>query len=701
MGFTKEQQNNALQDIIVYNKQGFSNRNAPPQASAMFSTTTTAAPPSGSDMPLSCQNSRKLQCDAGARFRTADGTCNNLRHNLWGSSLIPMRRILAPAYQDGISEPRILGRNGGPLTSARDISNMLHPTGPNGQMTSLTHMVMQWGQFIDHDLTSTPVQTAHDGSALTCCEDEAPRNARGQIDYNNRTSCFPIPIGSRDPFFRGRTCFSFPRSVQVTNSNCQQGKLKTSSRDLLPKDQEETCVVHNPATDYCFKAGDIRVNEQMALASMHTVWLRQHNRLVEQLALINPHWDDERLFQEARKIVGALIQQVTYGEWLPIVLDPGRMARNDLNLLGRGRQGSLYDPEVDASIRNVFGTAAFRFGHSLIRDTMSQLTHNYMDAGSWRLEQIFGNTSQILSSQGLGVDMYMRGLVRDPPNMVDRFFTAEVRNHLFQDGTGNSLDLIAFNIQRGRDHGLPPYNAWRRYCGLRPVTSFNNMPDQEFGTGQAFSMVYQHPDDIDIFSGGISELREGGGLVGPTFACLIAEQFRNVKIGDRFWYETSDRNTGFTRAQLEEIRRHSLSRILCDVTAITQIQPNPFRQVSIANSLTQCQDLPEMNLMEWAEGPRRIVDPQWGMWGKWSQCQQGVQMRYSNPCPGSPEESRVCTSTMNKPKPGGPVWSPWGSWNAMCVRGKQWRQRVCGKNGAECSLERSALVQGSGRIRGK
>nr|KAG5687891.1 hypothetical protein BaRGS_027214 [Batillaria attramentaria] len=414
-----------------------------------------------------------------------------------------MRRILAPAYQDGISEPRILGRNGGPLTSARDISNMLHPTGPNGQMTSLTHMVMQWGQFIDHDLTSTPVQT---------------------------------------------------------------GKLKTSSRDLLPKDQEETCVVHNPATDYCFKADG-------ASQYAHCM-VEQHNRLVEQLALINPHWDDERLFQEARKIVGALIQQVTYGEWLPIVLDPGRMARNDLNLLGRGRQGSLYDPEVDASIRNVFGTAAFRFGHSLIRDTMSQLTHNYMDAGSWRLEQIFGN------------------YVPDP------VITGARCGHVYEGA-----------CQGPAKHGTQ--------------------------------------NDIDIFSGGISELREGGGLVGPTFACLIAEQFRNVKIGDRFWYETSDRNTGFTRDSdwLYYITRRAN---MADMCIFNRQGGNMGMCFGDSQQIRQCSD------REWMA--------QWGEWSMWFDCFRGVQRRnrlcqgYSNPCPGSPEESRVCTSTMNKPKPGGP-WS--------------------------------------------
>lgn len=73
-------------------------------------------------------------------------------------------------------------------------------------------------------------------------------------------------------------------------------------------------------TSACFNSGDGRSNEQPGLTAFHTIWLRYHNKLAETLSIVNSHWSDEKIYQETRRIVGALIQHITYREFLPILL---------------------------------------------------------------------------------------------------------------------------------------------------------------------------------------------------------------------------------------------------------------------------------------------------------------------------------------------------------------------------------------------
>ena len=62
---------------------------------------------------------------------------------------------------------------------------------------------------------------------------------------------------------------------------------------LNPESAEEECRIRTPNL-HCFHAGDDRVNEQPGLATMHTLWLREHNRVAIELGRINPHWSDDR-----------------------------------------------------------------------------------------------------------------------------------------------------------------------------------------------------------------------------------------------------------------------------------------------------------------------------------------------------------------------------------------------------------------------
>lgn len=69
-----------------------------------------------------------------------------------------------------------------------------------------------------------------------------------------------------------------------------------------------------------FSLGDARANENLHLTSMHLIWVRQHNFLAKMISRLNPHWNDERTFQESRKILAAQMQHITFNEFLPIIL---------------------------------------------------------------------------------------------------------------------------------------------------------------------------------------------------------------------------------------------------------------------------------------------------------------------------------------------------------------------------------------------
>lgn len=117
----------------------------------------------------------------------------------------------------------------------------------------------------------------------------------------------------------------------------------------------------------CYLAGDSRVNQNPDLTVLHIVLLREHNRLADTLQSINPQWDDETVFQEARRINIAQYQHISYYEWLPIFLGRENMLKN--RLIYQTTKGSFvndYNPNIDPSVLNSHATAAFRYFHSQI-----------------------------------------------------------------------------------------------------------------------------------------------------------------------------------------------------------------------------------------------------------------------------------------------------------------------------------------------
>ena len=169
-----------------------------------------------------------------------------------------------------------------------------------------------------------------------------------------------------------------------------------------------------------------------------------------------------------------------------------------------------------------------------------------------------------------GIDPILRGLAAQVHQDVDTFVVDDVRNFLFGMPGDGGEDLVARNIQRGRDHGLPSYTEARRQFGLTTVTSFDDIPTDS-ATRERLRQVYNDDiDAIDFLVGSLAERHVRNGLLGELNAYVVRQQFIALRDGDRFWFE----NTGvLTSEKLALVRNTTLAEIMRRNTLIGSEYP--------------------------------------------------------------------------------------------------------------------------------
>ncbi|XP_062863313.1 peroxidasin homolog [Trichomycterus rosablanca] len=575
------------------------------------------------------------------KYRSHDGTCNNLQHPMWGASLTAFERLLKSVYDNGFNLPRGTTdrrHNGFALPLPRLVSTTMIGTETITPDERYTHMLMQWGQFLDHDLDSTVVALSQsrfsDGQLCTSvCTNDAP--------------CFPIMFPPNDPRQRrsGARCMFFVRSSPVCGSGMtsllmnsvypreqinqltsyidasnvygssrheadeirdlaahrgtlRQGIVQRTGKPLLPfasGPPTECMRDENESPIPCFLAGDHRANEQLGLTAMHTVWFREHNRIAGELLRLNPHWDGDTIYHEARKIVGAQMQHITYSHWLPKVLGEVGM-----KLMGDYR---AYDPNINSGIFNAFATAAFRFGHTLINPILYRMNEHFqpIQQGHIPLHKAFFSPFRIVNEGG--IDPLLRGLfgVAGKMRVSTQLLNTELTERLFSMAHAVALDLAAMNIQRGRDHGIPSYNDYRVFCNLSSAQTFDDLRNEIRSpvVREKLQRLYGSPLNVDLFPALMAEELVPGSRLGPTLMCLLATQFRRLRDGDRFWYE----NPGvFSPAQLTQLKQASLTRVLCDNgDNITRIQSDVFSVAEFPHGYGSCEDVPKIDLRMWQD----------------------------------------------------------------------------------------------------
>ncbi|KJH50717.1 animal hem peroxidase [Dictyocaulus viviparus] len=455
------------------------------------------------------------------------------------------------------------------------------------------------------------------------------------------------------------------------------GKLKEISNidlppRLLPQAEDQSQCRSAPIAP-CFTSGDERVSQHPGITVIHILFHREHNRIAGILSQINPHWNDERIYQEARRIVSAEIAHISYNEYLPRIIGFGMADK--YNVLPRNEgyfsesleeapvmilyvttylsnflyRVSGYDPTCEATISHSFATAAFRFGHSLSRrfvehrspiritsplrslineysfvDSMKFLViqglsniytrNNFFSRinGRYRndtppvdLAMNFQYADAIYDRERGGPDSILLGFLISSSMATDRHVSDALRNFLFstRGDSQSGLDLASINIMRGRDHGVPSYTTHRDMCGLDRPLSFNGLPDEMSSSAiEALSSVYESVDDIDLFSGITSETPMPGAMVGPTAACIIAEQFSRLKKCDRFYYE-NDGPQRFSLDQLQQIRQVTLSSLICENQDwISRVQPQSFSLPDKhLNMPIDCHDFHHVDLSKWSD----------------------------------------------------------------------------------------------------
>ncbi|CAB4061543.1 PXDN [Lepeophtheirus salmonis] len=485
-------------------------------------------------------------------YRTIDGTCNNYEYPLRGASLTTFKRLMLPEYENTFNLPKGWDReklyNGYKMPSARAISSTFS------------------SNIFHHSMEAISQKAFEDG--ITCSG-----------TCGNRPPCFPIEVPLNDPRISNHRSVQYREQLNQLTSYIDASQVYGSEHDLAqnlrnltnnfgrlreeqipleyPKpflpfniDHPVDCRRDPRASNIgCFLAGDVRANEQLGLLSMHTIWFRQHNFI---------------------KIIGAQMQHITYSHWLPLII-----GNEGMELIGP-YQG--YDPSIDSSISNVFATAAFRFGHTLINPILLRLNRNFsvIDEGHLSLHEAFFSPWRLV--QEGGVDPILRGLFISPAKKPDpsSIMNDELTEKLFEAAHNIALDLGALNIQRGRDHGMPSYLKWREFCGFDSIESWSDLATAipNHGLRTKLKTLYGDVRNIDLW---------------------------RLRDGDRFWYENP---SVFTPEQMSQIKVTSLGGVLCDNgDEIDRVVKNVFLSEMMNEKIKpiRCEKIQKPNLNPWFE----------------------------------------------------------------------------------------------------
>ncbi|MCB0572053.1 MAG: peroxidase family protein, partial [Phaeodactylibacter sp.] len=466
----------------------------------LFSVLWVVALLVGSQMNLTAQE-----------YRAIDGANNNFLKPTWGTVGAQVTYVSAPAYSDGVSEPAGLGR-----PNPRAISNAIFAQNTMAEdPRGMSAFTWAWGQFIDHDITLVPdnheesmpiavppfdaffdpygsgmvtipmLRSAYDPTTGT-----SPENPRRHINAITAFIDASSVYGSDETRAYWLRSFSGGK-LRVSTGNMPPFNTTTGEYGAPIDPTAPPMAMPLPYVTKWFVVGDDRGNENPFLTAMHTLFLREHNRLCDELAVAHPDWTDEQLYQHARKLVGAVVQAIVYEEWLPA--------------LGMDMEPyNGYNPYTDPGIMNVFSAAAFRYGHTTINNTLLRMDDDghTMPQGNIDLRDAFFNPQAIIEVGG--IEPFFIGMSTVVQQNFDCKVIDDLRNFLFGPPGAGGLDLVSLNLNRGRDRGLADYNTIRADFGMAPKESFSAICSDPLMSA-SLQQVYHDVNHIDPWVGMLAE----------------------------------------------------------------------------------------------------------------------------------------------------------------------------------------------------
>jgi hypothetical protein len=532
-------------------------------------------------------------------YYSIDGTGNNLAHPDWGSVGQDLLRVAAAAY-GGDGSGSVLA--GGSRPSPRLISDVIVTDSTDGNLPNnrlMSDWVYAWGQFIDHDIDLTTGGVGAQAQAANIPVPKGdpffdPNNTGTQVIDFNRSEFDPnTGTSASNPRQQINNITSFLDASMIYGSNPvvadalrthSGGKLKSSpgadgvigtADDLLPYNNQTYFPgfheaggdgtgafqiandAHLVPDSQLFMAGDVRANENIELTSVHTLFMREHNRIAGLIDQVAPFLSDETVYQVTRAIVIAEVQSITFNEFLPALLGNGVVP---------AYQG--YKPNVNPDIATEFSTGGFRLGHSLLAPDVQFLNPDGTTKfPAVSLANSFFNPPVLKAN---GADPILKYLATDNAQEVDNKIVPELQNFLFGPPGAGGFDLASLNIQRGRDHGLSDYNTTRAAYGLPKLTDFAQITTSPVLQTE-LKQLYGDVNNIDLWVGMLAEDHVPGGSVGPLVQRIVARQFEHIRDGDRLWFENS-----YSGPILDALEHTTLAQIISRNTVNHDLQSNVF-----------------------------------------------------------------------------------------------------------------------------